>query len=116
VNDRSLFLPLAATLLVAAGGCAPLRWDKPGADAAALERDLEQCRQIARAEAARRAWPFKLTAARVIGFDRGGRPIVVQPFPHETERFLEEHDLARACMRGKGYALVPAQPEPARER
>jgi len=97
----SLFALLAA-------GCAQLEWHKPGAGPRALEQDLAECRQTARLRAAREAWPYSLLAPRVVGVDRAGRLIVVQPPPHYTERFLLEQDLARACMREKGYALVPA--------
>jgi len=101
------YLRLSAVGLLAwLAGCAQLRWDKPGMDAASLERDDAECRQIARAQAAREAWPFGLTGTRVI-VDPRGRVLLVEPYPRETDRFLREHELARGCMHGKGYALVP---------
>lgn len=88
-------------------GCAQLKWYKPGMDAAALEQNLAECRQLARARAVRETWPFGLAGPRIIGVDRDGRAIVFEPYPRDTDRFLREHDLTRACMHKKGYALVP---------
>jgi len=109
---RNAVVPVLLAAALAA--CADLRWHKPGADAAALERDSDECRQLARFQAAHQAGLFGFAPARVIGVDRTGRLIVVQPFPHASDRFLLEQDLARFCMRSKGYALVPVDKETAR--
>lgn len=109
---RDVFaLLLSAAVL---SSCAELRWHKPGADIESLKQDLEQCRQTARVRAAREAWPFGLTTPQMVGVDRQGRTIVVQPYPRDTERFLLEHDLTRMCMNGKGYTLVPVEKDTAR--
>ena len=101
---------VAALLLAAsAAGCADLRWHKDGADAAALERDLGECQQQARAQAARESWSQGISNPPVIGADAQGRVILSQPGRFDTDRFLMEHDLARACMNGKGYELVPVE-------
>jgi hypothetical protein len=94
------------SLLIA--GCADLRWHKPGADTAALERDLEQCQKEGRLQAGRETIP-RLAAAPVIATDPQGRTFVTQPHPHDTGRFLLEQDLTRACMRKQGYDLVPQE-------
>lgn len=103
------YLPLSAASIVAllAAGCAELRWDKPDASPRELAQDLDECRQSARMRAAQEAWPYSLLAPRVVGVDRDGRLVVVEPPPHDTERFLLEQDLTRTCMREKGYELVP---------
>ncbi len=102
-----------ATLLLAAfvAGCAELRWRKDGADAAALERDLGACQQLARLRAFREASPFGRASGLVIGANARGISIATYPDPVETERFLLEYDLTRACMRERGYDLVPVRKE-----
>ena len=109
-SGRARILRYAITLLLGAAAlaaCAELEWDKPGAGPRALAQDLDECRQSARMRAVQEAWPYSLLAPRVVGVDRDGRLIVVQPPPHDTERFLLEQDLTRTCMREKGYELVP---------
>lgn len=98
-------------LLLAAfvAGCAELRWHKDGADAAALERDLAACQQVARQRALHEAWPLGLaTTHSSMNVDVLGRPVAPYPTRLETDRFLLEHDLTRFCMRERGYDLVPA--------
>lgn len=99
-------------LLLAAfvAGCAELRWHKDGADAAALERDIVACQQIARQRALHEAWPFGLAAAHSpMSVDALGRPVAPYPTRFETDRFLLEHDLTRFCMRDRGYELAPVE-------
>lgn len=100
-------LGLAVALL--AVGCAELRWEKPGIEAAALEQDLAQCRRLARLRAEREAWPAGLEFPRVIGMDRQGRLLVSEPHTRPSERFLLEQDYTRRCMQARGYALVPVE-------
>jgi hypothetical protein len=97
----------ATVLLIAilAASCADLRWQKAGADSAALEQDLEKCEREARLRAGQEAMP-RLVSAPVITTDPQGRTFLTQPPPHNTERFLHEQDLTRACMRKQGYELV----------
>lgn len=117
-KPRRTKLARAALLVAAAAsGCAPLEWHRPGVGPRALEQDLAACREAARARAAHEAWPFSLLAPRLVAVGRSGRLVVVIPPPPETERFLLEQDLARACMQEKGYTLVPvAEREGAPER
>ena len=94
-----------AALLTA---CADLRWEKPGADTAALDRDLEQCTLKARLEARREEIP-RLDGPLVIRADPQGRPVVVPSIgtARESDRFMAEHDITAVCMRGKGYVQTP---------
>lgn len=89
-------------------GCAELRWHKDGADAAALERDLAECRREAHVQADRRTAP-SAPGPRIVGVDALGRPIIAPPEQHERERFMAEHDLTRYCMGKRGYKLVPVE-------
>ena len=90
------------TLVVS--GCAELHWRKDGADAAALERDLMDCRS----RAARLAGPALILPSDVVGVDERGRAVMGRAGRLDTERLLHEHDLTGACMREKGYELAPA--------
>ena len=98
---------VAALLAVALAACADLQWHRPGAKPEERQQDLEQCRQEARLQSAQRTWPAG-SMPQITGVDRQGRVIVAQPYSRDTERFLLEQDLTRICMRGMGYALVPA--------
>lgn len=105
-----MFPRIAIALLISilAAGCTEMRWHKAGANSAALERDLEECRKAGRLQAERAATP-RLAAAPIVVTDPQGRTILTQPNPHDTDRFLAEQDLTRACMRKQGYELVPAK-------
>ncbi len=79
--------------------CAELRWQKAGADSAALGEDLAACGKLAREQAAR--------AGNV------GLPPVYDPRfgapsgPTQAEQRLQERQAVDACMRERGYAPVP---------
>ena len=94
----------AVALLLLSAGCADMRWEKPGVDAAVLDQDLQQCTQRARLDARREETP-RLDSALVFRADPSGRPVVV-PNPARDDRYLVEHDFVNACMRGKGYVLA----------
>jgi len=93
---------LSVALLVGVTACAatPMRWERPGGDAA---RDEAECRAAARQEAVRRL-PYG-----------DGPPIFVYRETSmlqwtqaiDNERSYLAEDLAKACMHDKGYALVP---------
>lgn len=89
-------------LALALAGCAELRWAKPGADALAIQEDLDGCRAQARVTAARTA-------------DLGMRPALDPRFGPETgatrraEQPIQQEDQIQRCMRDKGYHLVPAE-------
>jgi len=89
-------LSLTALVLVA---CAELRWSKPGADAAALQQDLDACRLQARAQVARSSPRLPPVTDPRFGTETGQSKQVDQP--------VREEDLAHRCMRDKGYSLVP---------
>ncbi len=86
-----------------------MQWHKDGADATALSRDLDDCRQLARAQAVQEAFPPGASAPRIVGVDAQGRAIVSSIGQVNTDRFLAEHDLANFCMRNRGYELVPVE-------
>lgn len=74
-----------------------MRWAKPGADEAVAKQDMVGCRASARRQVAHEYRPYT-------------GPLTDQRFwlawraPDDSDRFLYEDNLARACMRTKGYA------------
>jgi hypothetical protein len=94
---------------VVSTGCAEMRWSKAGVDSAKLEEDLAQCRSEARLQASREALPRMPGPGPVLRADPTGRPVVAQPGSRGTDSLVLEQDLTGSCMRGKGYALAPAQ-------
>lgn len=105
----------AFALLSLMSACADLRWHRTDSDAATLERDLTECRRVARADTAHLAWPFPDGPTRVVSVDRAGRAVTT-PYPYptalDTDRWVLQFERIGACMREKGYALVPAEAPP----
>jgi len=79
-----------------------MRWDKPGADGTALAHDLTNCRALAHERAAR-AGNIGLPPAA--SDPRFGSP----SGPTQVEQRLQKQQAVEACMREKGYTLVPAE-------
>jgi len=103
VSPRSAAVVLLGLLATA---CAEAQWQKPGADAATRDSDLEQCRREARLQARQQELP-RQDAPLAIRADPQGRPVVVPNTTRQSDRFIAEQDLTGACMRQKGYALTP---------
>src|SRR5688572_8721844 len=96
---RSL-VPALLFFAFALEGCAQApRWQKPDASDAALTADLDACNKLAREKAAR-AGNLGLPP---VSDPRFGAPVG----PSQAEQRLQERQAADACMREKGYALVP---------
>src|SRR5687767_10290155 len=87
-----------------AQGCAQMQWTKPGADAATIARDQDQCR----AQALRRGAPPVAGVGSPDARTDGGRPGVMAPAQGSNERFVAEHEEMRRCMLQRGYELKPA--------
>jgi hypothetical protein len=97
---RSRALPsFALALALVLSACAELRWQKAGGDEATLNRDLGTCRQLAQERAARMG-NFGLPPSTDPRFGSTG--------PSQVDQRLQERQAEDACMRGKGYTLVPA--------
>lgn len=92
---------LCAAVTIFATGCAGRHWTKPGADAAAVSRDLDDCRA---SSLGRAGSPVAPTGSSESVTDRG-RPAVMQPSAGSNERFLAEHEETRRCMAKRGYEL-----------
>ena len=101
----SRIVVLAFTALVTA--CAPLEWQKAGGSEEALKKDLDECREYARVSSWQDASINAMNVPRVV-VDPAGRAFVTQNnMPGESDRFLVESDLTRACMERHGYELKP---------
>ncbi len=95
------FVSLCVAVTIVGAGCAGGHWVKPGADAAAVSRDLYDCRA---ASLGRAGSPVAPTGSSEAVTDRG-RPAVMQPSAGSNERFLAEHEETRRCMAKRGYEL-----------
>jgi hypothetical protein len=94
--------PSTAALLFfafALSACAEQRWQKAGAGEASMFEDLMACNKLAQEKAAR---------AGNIGLPPISDPRFGGPTgPSQAEQRLQERQAADACMRAKGYSLVP---------
>ena len=97
-------VPYAATAAVVllAAGCAEMQWSRPGADAALVARDQDECR----AQALQRAIPS--VAARGTPDARTSMPGTPPQGQGSSDRFVAEHEEMRRCMLQRGYELKPA--------
>ena len=94
-------LSMAALLFFAfaLAACAEQRWQKTGAGEANLNQDLDACNRLAQEKAARAGY----LGLPPVYDPRFGAPVG----PTQAEQRLAERQAADACMRAKGYALVP---------
>ena len=99
----SLGIAAAAAIALIVQGCSSVQWSKPGADPVMVSRDLDACR----AQALRGATPPVFTG-RTPDASADGRPTAMRPAAGSNERFVEEHEVVRACMLRRGYELRPA--------
>jgi hypothetical protein len=104
IDKSNLATVVVAAMLVT--GCAEMRWTKPGADAAAAARDLEECRASALARTGPRSPVVVSQDAQMV--DRGGSPTATRPAGTSNDRFMAEHEDVRVCMVRRGYQLQPA--------
>jgi len=102
--------PIAA-LAAALAACTPMLWSKQDASAEQLEQDQRGCEEQAYREATARSWGYHSIGPAVFQ-DSLGRRFNVYPSGPFADQFgnqlMEESRLTSACMRSKGYELVPA--------
>lgn len=93
-KTRFFAIALAAGL----GGCGGVHWHKPGADDAALTKDLGECRRQAQS---------RLGIAGRLGPPTSMDPRFGGPSgPSQSDLMMQESQALGFCMREKGYALV----------
>jgi hypothetical protein len=98
---RFLHIAGLAALALVFQGCAEMHWIKPGADAAAVSRDLDACRALA----LKGSGPALAPAGSSEGVADRGAPRVMSPTAGTNERFVAEHEAASRCMTARGYKL-----------
>ena len=89
----------AFALVLGLSACGGVRWQKAGADAAELGRDLSACRRNSQIT-------FGIAGGQgaLPGVDpRFGPP----PGPSQSEQMMQAAQAVNACMRKRGYELVP---------
>ena len=116
---------VAAVAVGALAGCAPVRWEKPGADAATMQADTRECRAIARRQHRDLTRQPLLVPYFVTTGDNKGRVRPVVPWtqfgppvwmPYAPSLAIDQrtlrHKLYEDCMEAKGYQLVPDEDQP----
>ncbi len=106
---RILWAISSSLIAVLALGCAPLPWQKPGAEAAAVDDDVRQCEQQANVNA-RKLASSGIGDKPVVGVSPRGQAGVVRS-PNVTAPIdpVAEDDYFRACMHDKGYSRGPVK-------
>jgi hypothetical protein len=99
----ALRIGLAAAIALIVQACGSMQWTKAGADPASVSRDLDECR----GQALGRSGPPVASGGSMDARSDGHR-IGMKPAASSNERFIEEHEVASACMRKRGYELRPA--------
>ena len=97
---------LAAAAVLITSACAEMRWAKPGADAATVARDTDECRATALGRSAPRGAAIATQDPQMI--DRGATPMAARSAGTSNDRFIAEHEEVRVCMQRRGYQLRPA--------
>ena len=88
----------AIALVTGLSGCGSVHWHKPGADDAALTKDLGECRRQAQT---------RLGIAGSLGPPTSIDPRFGGPSgPSQADLMMQESQALGFCMREKGYALV----------
>jgi len=94
---------LAAAALLALASCAQVHWQKKDGDNSALAQDLAACRRLG----------LERSAAMGTSMPRSEiNPVFGPTGPSPADARMQEAQVVTACMRDKGYALVP-DPAPA---
>jgi uncharacterized protein YceK len=99
INSRLALPFLTVVLALGLSGCADMRWHNSGGNDSALEKDLAACRRDAQAK-------FGSSAA-ALGLPGSNDPRFGPMGPSQADVRMQESQAEGACMRGKGYVLVP---------
>ncbi|MCC6211946.1 MAG: hypothetical protein IT513_12980 [Burkholderiales bacterium] len=90
---------LAAAALAALTACAEVRWQKKDGDNSALANDLAACRKAGLERSMAMGTSIPRTEIS---------PVFGPTGPSPADARMQEAQVVTACMREKGYALVPA--------
>ena len=96
--------------------CQTSHWERAETGAEVITADMNDCQIQARREAYFQSWrasPFFFAPSP---YRRGGVAEAQWRWQYEqrieNDRYFREQQLARFCMRNKGYQLVPDEPVP----
>ena len=87
----------ALALALGLGACTTVRWQKPGADDAALTKDLAACRKQAQ---------DKLGGTGSLAPPASSDPRFGPMGPSQADQRMQEAQALGVCMRARGYVLV----------
>jgi hypothetical protein len=93
---RRCLVPLLAILAAMLAGCGAYRWDRPGADRAAVEAELARCVSRENENSQRVNVPYQSRT-------RDGRTEIL----YIPDRFVETGFDRDTCMRAQGFVRVP---------
>src|SRR5258706_9262484 len=99
-STRQALLILTLALALGICGCSAMRWHKSGGDDAALARDLAACRKEAQ---------DRFGGAGSLALPGSTDPRFGPMGPSQAEQRMQESQAEGACMRHRGYALVPSR-------
>ena len=97
--QRHVLRFLTFTLVLGVCGCGGIHWHKPDADSIATANDLEACRKEAQAKYGGATGALAMQISNDPRFGPMG--------PTQADARMQEAQAAGACMRKKGYDLVP---------
>ena len=101
----------AVLLVVLAGACTPMQWQKADATEEQMLADERACQQHAWREAAVRSTQYQSAMGPVFIGDGTGRGTIAWPSSAMVDPYgyqlVDEHRFAQLCMEAKGYRLVP---------
>src|SRR5258706_6011121 len=98
--NRQALPILTLTLVLGISGCSTMHWHKTGGDDAALARDLAACRKEAQ---------DRFGGAGALALPGSTDPRLGPMGPSQAEQRMQESQAEGACMRHRGYALVPSR-------
>lgn len=96
---RFIYAAAAVAVALIVQGCSGMQWAKPGADAAAIARDQDDCRARALGRAMQQDGAGRPESRE------SGRPIGMAANQGSNERFIAEHEETSRCMLQRGYEL-----------
>ena len=93
--------PIILLAVLALAACAEVHWQKKDGDNSALAQDLGACRKLG----------LERSAAMGSAIPRTEISPVFGPMgPSPADARMQESQVVTACMREKGYVLVPVSP------
>jgi len=96
--------------VLALAACTPMQWTRPDATSAQVEKDSQECEELAYRQMQAKPYPYLAVDPLIVqdSFARAQNRfppgVFVDPY---GDRFIEEGRIASQCMRSRGYASTP---------